>query len=578
MTKTPQFDAEIGKILENLSPSMRVCKSCGTQFQIYEEDIRFYRSLLIPPPTLCPLCRKKRRMAHLMRVPKFFKKECNAEGHSESLVSVYPKESPHKVYDTPYWFSDEWDAEDYCREYDIEKDFFSQFKELFFDVPRIPIDRDLTATNCDYSVGGKHGKNLYYCGGGYRSEDCMYDMNTRFSKSCIDSTNVWHSELCSNCVDAEKCSNCIYVHNSSNCLDSAFLYDSRNCSHCFMSSNLRNKSYVFQNQQLSREEYKKRIESVNTGNREELEVYISKFNDLLTRAVRRAVTNTNTANSAGDKLTNCKDCFFAFDGTNGENLRYTNGFDSLRDVMDVSFSAENTEKCYECIIALGSGMKSCMFVRSSMDLEYCSDCHNSKYCFGCVGLRNKEYCIFNKKYSEDEYWKKVDEIKTRMLQDGTYGEFFDVSLNLIPYQSSNAEYYWPLSEKERKEKGVMWYEESGINIPEGMETLVPGKDKEFLDIKNVGDDILQKAIICKKTKKPFRVIESELQLLRKLNIPLPTKHPWERIMERKVYEHDIDLYPFTCPSCRKNTHSVYNETKQKEYKIFCEECYNKEVV
>jgi hypothetical protein len=33
------------------------------------------------------------------------------------------------------------------------------------------------------------------------------------------------------------------------------------------------------------------------------------------------------------------------------------------------------------------------------------------YCFGCVGLGKKDYCILNEQYDRDEYYKITGELK-----------------------------------------------------------------------------------------------------------------------------------------------------------------------
>ncbi|MBP7884916.1 hypothetical protein KAZ93_01885 [Patescibacteria group bacterium] len=38
-----------------------------------------------------------------------------------------------------------------------------------------------------------------------------------------------------------------------------------------------------------------------------------------------------------------------------------------------------------------------------------------KNCFGCVGLKNHEYCIFNKQYSKEDYEVQVAKIISHML-------------------------------------------------------------------------------------------------------------------------------------------------------------------
>lgn len=44
-------------------------------------------------------------------------------------------------------------------------------------------------------------------------------------------------------------------------------------------------------------------------------------------------------------------------------------------------------------------------------LLFSRDCHSCNYCFGCVGLRNKDFHIFNQPYSRTEYFKKVAALK-----------------------------------------------------------------------------------------------------------------------------------------------------------------------
>lgn len=93
--------------------------------------------------------------------------------------------------------------------------------------------------------------------------------------------------------------------------------------------------------------------------------------------------------------------------------------------MDIWIIGPNVILSYELIEACYcSNIKFSYFIRDGMDLEYCLECHNCQNCFGCIGLRNKKYHIFNKPYSEEDYWQKLDKIKTKMLKDGEYGEFF----------------------------------------------------------------------------------------------------------------------------------------------------------
>ena len=52
------------------------------------------------------------------------------------------------------------------------------------------------------------------------------------------------------------------------------------------------------------------------------------------------------------------------------------------------------------------------------------------------------------------------------------------------------------------------------------------------DISNIPDDILNWAIECEVTKKPFRIIKQELDFYRKNNLPIPKRHPDQRNLDR----------------------------------------------
>ncbi|MBI2055321.1 MAG: hypothetical protein HYT42_00280 [Candidatus Sungbacteria bacterium] len=104
-----------------------------------------------------------------------------------------------------------------------------------------------------------------------------------------------------------------------------------------------------------------------------------------------------------------KNCYLMFNSGFSENCMY--GSDVLRsrdsldvaDVLDSELSYElfHSEKCSRCFFS--SDCVECADVWFSADLV---NCHN---CVGCVGLRHKQYCIFNKQYAKDEYSKMFEE-------------------------------------------------------------------------------------------------------------------------------------------------------------------------
>jgi hypothetical protein len=90
-------------------------------------------------------------------------------------------------------------------------------------------------------------------------------------------------------------------------------------------------------------------------------------------------------------------------------------------------------------------------------------------------------------------------------------------------------------------------QEYPINISEHMHTMnahdLPNT------ISDVSDDIVNKAIICEVTGKPFRILKSELEFYRKHNISVPHKHPDQRHLERMQLRNPRKLRDRTCMKC-----------------------------
>ena len=151
ISKTPKFEAAINEILKELKPHIKNCKQCGANFDVFPEDIEFYKKFLVPTPTLCPDCRTQRRFGYRITfLPIFYKRNCNVFGHTEKISSFYSQENKIKVYDDEYYFSDKWDAMEFGIDYDFSKPFFEQFYYLNMSVPHQSLFHDPKSINCDY--------------------------------------------------------------------------------------------------------------------------------------------------------------------------------------------------------------------------------------------------------------------------------------------------------------------------------------------------------------------------------------------------------------------------------------------
>ena len=114
---------------------MKTCAVSGRKFEITEDDLRFYEKMDVPEPLLCPEERQRRRLAW-RNERKLYYRNCDATG--KKMLSIYPTETPCKrVFSPPAYWSDDWNALDYGRDFDFNRPFFEQFFELYYEVPQL---------------------------------------------------------------------------------------------------------------------------------------------------------------------------------------------------------------------------------------------------------------------------------------------------------------------------------------------------------------------------------------------------------------------------------------------------------
>ncbi|MEK7608232.1 MAG: hypothetical protein AAB495_01505 [Patescibacteria group bacterium] len=571
--KTPRFTKALDAILEKVSSGEKVCTLCEKQFEIAEEDIGLYRSLHVPPPTLCPDCRRRKRHV-FVNYTTLFKRKCDAPEHSEECISMMPENAPYPVYDYAYWWSDAWDPMSFGREADAEKSFFEDFGRLFEEVPQAAITRDPSSTNSDYTAYGFQQKNCYYVFGGMQSEDVSYGNWAMMSRQCVDVLLPISCENGTHLVFSEKCYNCHYSYFSRDCMDSRFLYDCRNCTDCFGCVNLRNKKFCFLNEQLTEKEYKERIAKIDFGSRSAMNEYSDQFWKLVKESPIRATRNEKVINSTGNYLEGTKDCKDCYWIRQSENCRYSEFSVQSKDCSDFTLSI-TSERLYETAGASNqvADIKFSYLIRMSQDVEYSMQCYNCQHCFGCIGLRNKKYCIFNRQYEESEYWKIVDALKMKMLERGEYGEFFPMRLSQFPYNASFANITYPTGKKEALLAGAWWNDEE-VSAQSPHEQF---SAKETPDsIKDASDELLQKVLTSEGNGKPFRVLETELAHYRKNKIPLPLLSPHERLINRFAYVNYFRTFSDKCYHCGIEIKTSI--ATADGYKPYCEACYQSEII
>lgn len=543
----------------------RTCKITGQDFTITDLEESFCLEHSIPLPTIAPLERLRRVCAFLSSI-FLYPTKCALTG--KDILTFIP---PHKdlvVYDIDAWMSDDWDPLSFGLEYDPNRPFFEQVGELLKKAP-LPSLECIRSTmeNSDYTNGVLNVKNCYLSFGVINGEDVLFSRTVIDSKDIIDSVYTTNCELCFGCIQVNNCYNVRYGENCSNCSDSAFLYDCHNCKHCYGSSNLNNKEYYFRNQALSKDEYVKRLAGIDLGSRSTLENEKHIFAELKKNAAVRFMQGKSNENADGNYLNHTKNChnsLFASDaeniewsiqmiyqtrnafvcdgfGQNGENLYYSSA---------VGDNAYNIKFCYDCYTNI-------------RDLEYCMFVgFGSTDCFGCVGLKRKQYCILNKQYSKEEYFTLVTKIKAQMTKDGEYGQFFPAKMSPMDYNRSEAQVFIPTTKENAQKLGFTWKED----LVEPFEPTYQIPD----NIVDVKDDIVEAILKCTVTGKKYKIIKQELQAYRRMGIPIPTVSPIARLekIQSSLTVQEAKLEH--CTQCQQTIMTVYNP---REMKVICETCY-----
>ncbi|KKU90960.1 MAG: hypothetical protein UY23_C0005G0056 [Candidatus Jorgensenbacteria bacterium GW2011_GWA1_48_11] len=581
-----------------------ICQNCKTSFEIEASDFQFYERIKVPPPTWCPECRMKRRMLFRNEF-NMHKSKCAFCG--KETLSHHSSKVMFPVYCNECWWSDKWDPMEYSRDYNPNKNFFVQWKELSDTVPRPSLEA-YQNENSPYSDYTWFSKNVYLSPSTISSDNVSYSKSAWNCRDAFDSMVVMGSESIYEALDSEHCVNCKFISDCKDCLDGSYLFDCRNSSNCFMSSNLRNKKFVFRNEQLTEEEYRKRMSAMDRGYKIQIELY-SEYVRLRENALHKYANMVKCTNSSGSNLTYCKNAKYCFNSHNCEDVKYGAQMSRAKDVQDMYGVGDKESSLLYEGVNVGYLDSNIFFSTNTFEncarLQYCDYCRVSQDLFGCIGLRNKRYCILNKQYDKDEYESLQERIikgmsdKPHIDLKGNvykYGEFFPVEFSPFAYNEALTQFYFPIKRDDAIRLGYGWMESAA------REHQVTLKAEEIPNsIEEIKDEILDQVIGCGHKQEcghnctlAFKITPQELQFYRKTEIPIPRLcagcrrgerralyNPiklWHRqcMCDYKVYENSIKHQHHLDSRCLNEFETSYS-LERKEV-VYCEACYNAEVV
>lgn len=579
----------------------KTCQSCKSQFVVEDEDLQFYKKMEVSPPTWCPECRMVRRFV-FRNEHKFYKRKDSLTG--EYIFSGFHQDAKVKVCKKEFWWSDGWDPLEYGRDYDFSRSFFEQFRELMLSVP-LPSLSVANTSQSDYCNNGVDLKNCYLCFDLSETENSAYVIGATCVKEGFDLYQSHHSELCYDCYMADECHRVFF---STNIEESSNIWFSKNIlgsSNCFGCVNLRNKNNYIFNKPVSAEEFNLFIKNFKSGSFRAISEMREKAAKIWSVNPNRFTLAINVENATGEHIEHSKNlyqCYFVHDS---ENLRYCQFLTKARDSQDYSSWGSNANRVYESVIA-GKNIDNVSFsatiYRESKNIGYSFFCFSSSDLFGCAGLSKKQYCILNKQYSKEEYFKLREKIIQHMDEapyadsqgrEYKYGEFFPPEFSPFAYNETIAQDFFPLTKEEAIKKGYTWRE------VEEKEFKITKKAGELPDdIKDAKDDITKEVIGCEQCQKPYRVIPTELQFYRRIPLPLPRLCVECRFNRRFKWVNPPKFWPRRCQCAgSKDESGVYANGAEHFHKsdhcpnefessfdpsrtdiVYCEACYRAEVV
>ena len=556
----------------------KICRVSGKAFVVTEQDLDFLSRLSpnlggqkipLPVPQLCPDERKRRRLA-FRNERNLYHRKCDFTGRS--IISLYSPDKPYKVYAKDVWWSDQWDARSYGRDVDFSRPFFEQFAELKLETPQVALitSPDADENNCPYINFAGNSKNCHMTFDSDFNEDSYFSNVLKHSKDCCDCSYVRSSELCYQCIDCSNCYDLHYSQNCTNCSSSYFLHGCIGCSNCFMCTNLSQKQYYIENQPYNKEDYFSKIREYQLSSRSSINSLSVKFEEFHSKYPKKNCQILKVENCKGNYILNCKNSHHCFNISECEDLLYCDSLYNAKDCLDVSSFGENIE----CVYNSGTIGINCFNIFMSFvavlncsDLIYCDNCRQSEHCFGCSSLQRNKYCILNKQYSKDEYEKLSARVANHMRETGEWGEYFPIALSAFGYNETIAAHYFPLSKQQALEFGANWseYEQDPPNVE-----ILPGRELPD-EMQDVGEEILNNAVSCVESGKPFRINQQELRFYQRKNIPVPNLHPDQRHERRMSRRNPQRLWQRNCMKTGEPIDSGYPPDSSEI--VYCESAY-----
>lgn len=502
----------------------KICRVTGKPFEVKEQEqellaraghLHHLIKEAFPLPDIHPL-EHLRMLFAMSSTTSLYQTKSAISGQSQ--ISRFDPALPYKICTYDEFFSDAVDNTAFGRNYDFSRSFFEQWHELSQSVYLCPLNNN-NAVNSPYANGAGNVKNCYLVSAAFNSEDCLYGTDISKCSSCVHCVKIQDSQECYMCADLQQCYGCFYaqhLRSSSECIAS---YDLVGCKNCIGCVGLRYQEYCIYNEQKTKEEYDAFLRDHPVHSH--YQTFLERMERLRKETNHVLETNMNITNSTGEFLTNSVDSEQCFFSDNLQNCAYIVAGHDGKDSMYSFFAraelvfggtyADTRLSWFSFSTFGGEGHLYNLYLFQ-----------NCNYCFGCVALRGKSYCILNKQYTKEEYEALVPRIIAHMKSTGEWGQPFPAKYSPHSYEDATShKFLAPIPEEEARRRGYFFADlpqVAGSTAGNPIETL-----PTLVDAENV-QKILATVYQCPQTGKSIRFTQAELAFYMRHRVAPPRVH------------------------------------------------------
>jgi len=142
--------------------------------------------------------------------------------------------------------------------------------------------------------------------------------------------------------------------------------------------------------------------------------FFEQFHTLLLQVPRLSVYQTKSQNADYTNFSSeNKSCYLITASGFNEDCQYADRLFHCKDCVDC-FNLEHCQLAYFSATCNNCyNIDYCEYSNNLNDCAFCYDCRSCNNCFGCFGLRNKQYCFFNRQLTKDTYKEELQKIQLR---------------------------------------------------------------------------------------------------------------------------------------------------------------------